>query len=182
MAYYALVYTASDVASFESATSTVKGPENYKLGSGNLYSTMAWMNLPELVIIITVAVGCYIFTVKNVVLTLFVLSIILQIVAFFVLNERTALLVVTMLSRSLVMALVSVFYIYASLLYPTENRSIGVGACVSMGRVGMLLGPFTFVTLFEQAYFYGIVFNIGMLLLGFIATALLPSRSTATLS
>jgi MFS family permease len=182
MAYYALVYTASDVASFENATSTVKGPENYKLGSGNLYSTMAWMNLPELVIIITVAVGCYIFTVKNVVLTLFVLSIILQIVAFFVLNERTALLVVTMLSRSLVMALVTVFYIFASLLYPTENRSIGVGACVSMGRVGMLLGPFTFVTLFEQAYFYGIVFNIGMLLLGFIATALLPSRSTATLS
>ena len=181
IAYYALIYTASDVASFKGPRKlqTVKGPENYKLSSGDLYSTMAWMNLPELVITITVAAGCYIFTVKNVVLTLFVLPIILQIVAFFVLNERTALLVVTMLSRSLVMTLVTVFYIYASLLYPTENRSIGVGACISMARVGMLLGPFIFVTLFEQAYFYGIVFNIGMLLLGLIATALLPSRSSA---
>ena len=54
---------------------------------------------------------------------------------------------------------------------------IGVGACVSMGRIGMLLGPFIFVTLFEQAYFYGIVFNIGILLLEFVAIILLPSRS-----
>ena len=143
---------------------------------------MAWMNLPELVIIITVAVGCCIFTVKNVVLTLFVLPMILQIVALFVLNQRTALLVVTMLSRSLLMASATLVVVYASLLYPTENRSIGVGACVSMGRVGVVLGPFIFVTLFEQTYFYGIVFNIGILqLLGFVAVILLPSRSSATL-
>jgi hypothetical protein len=140
------------------------------------------MNLLELVIIITVAVGCCIFTVKNVVLTLFVLPMILQIVALFVLNQRTALLVVTMLSRSLLMASATLVVVYASLLYPTENRSIGVGACVSMqGRVGVVLGPFIFVTLFEQAYFYGIVFNIGILLLGFVAVTLLPSRSSATL-
>ena len=181
LAYFAVIYTASDVASIGNSASTINELQNDKLGSssGDLYSTMAWMNLPELVIIITVAVGCCIFTVKNVVLTLFVLPIILQIVSFFVLNQRTALLVVTMLSRSLLMASATLVIVYASLLYPTENRSIGVGACVSMGRIGMLLGPFIFVTLFAEAYFYGIVFNIGILLLGFVAIILLPSRSSA---
>ena len=183
IAYYVLIYTASDVASSKNTTSTVNGHEQNNLGSssGDLYSTMAWMNLPELVIIITVAVGCYIFTVKNTLLALLLLTVTLQIVALFVLNQRTALLVVTMLSRSLVVSTIGVIFVYASLLYPTENRSIGVGACFSIGHVGMLLGPFIFETLFEQAYFYGIVSNIGIAVFVFIAIALLPSRSSATL-
>ena len=185
MTYYALVYTASNMAaaSRENCTSRIGGQENYKQGcsNGDLYSILAWMNLPEVVIKITVAVGCCIFTVKNIILTLLVLPTILQIVGFFVLNQRTALLVVTMLSRSLLSGSITMIYVYASLLYPTENRSIGVGACASIGHVGMAIGPLIFVTLFEQAYFYGIVLIIGMLLLGFIATALLPSRSSAIL-
>ena len=181
MAYYDLIYTASDVASFENAPTTINELKNdvSDSSSRDLYRIMAWMNLPELVIIILVAVGCYIFTVKSVFLTIVLLPIILQIIALFVLNQRTVLLIVTMLSRSLANISTTFVTVYASLLYPTENRSIGVGACVSMGRIGMLLGPFIFVTLFEQAYFYGIVFNIGILLLGFVAIILLPSRSSA---
>ena len=181
MAYYALIYTASDVASFENATTTINELKNDVLDSSSrdLYRIMAWMNLPELVLTISVAVGCYIFTVKSVFLTTVLLPIILQIIALFVLNQRTALLIVTMLSRSLAMSSTTLVIVYASLLYPTENRSIGVGACFSIGRIGMLLGPFIFVTLFAEAYFYGIVFNIGILLLGFVAIILLPSRSSA---
>jgi hypothetical protein len=181
MAYYDLIYTASDVASFENAPTTINELKNdvSDSSSRDLYRIMAWMNLPELVLIILVAVGCYIFTVKSVFLTIVLLPIILQIIALSVLNQRTALLIVTMLSRSFANISTTFVAVYASLLYPTENRSIGVGACVSMGRIGMLLGPFIFVTLFEQAYFYGIVFNIGILLLGFVAIILLPSRSSA---
>jgi MFS family permease len=181
MAYYDLIYTASDVASFENAPTTINELKNdvSDSSSRDLYRIMAWMNLPELVLIILVAVGCYIFTVKSVFLTIVLLPIILQIIALSVLNQRTALLIVTMLSRSFANISTTFVAVYASLLYPTENRSIGVGACVSMGRIGMLLGPFIFVTLFEQAYFYGIVFNIGTLLLGFVAIILLPSRSSA---
>ncbi|CAB3981139.1 synaptic vesicle 2-related -like [Paramuricea clavata] len=177
--YYALIYTASDVASFESATTNELEDDLLDSSSRDLYRIMAWMNLPELVLTISVAVGCYIFTVKSVFLTTVLLPIILQIIALFVLNQRTVLLIVTMLSRSLAMSCTTLVVIYASLLYPTENRSIGVGACFSIGRIGMLLGPFIFVTLFAEAYFYGIVFNIGILLLGFVAIILLPSRSGA---
>jgi MFS family permease len=183
LSYYALVFTASEAGSRKNTTSTIDSLGNDELGSSNdaLHSTMAWMNLPEMAILITAAIGCYFFTVKNIVLTLIFLPIITQIVALFVLKERSALLVVTMLSRSLVVTAVSVVVIYTSLLYPTANRSLGVGFCISIGHVGMVLGPFIFETLFAHAYSYGIVFNIGILLLGFIATTLLPSRSSATL-
>ncbi len=183
LSYYVLVFMASEVGSRQNTTSAIDSLGNDELGSSNdaLHSTMAWMNLPEMVMWITAAIGCYFFTVKNIVLTLILLPIIAQIVALFVLKERSALLVVAMLSRSLLAIAVTVVIIYTSLLYPTANRSLGVGFCISIGHVGMVLGPFIFETLFAHAYFYGIVFNIGILLLGFIATTLLPSRSSATL-
>jgi hypothetical protein len=96
-------------------------------------------------------------------------------------NHRTVLLVVTMLSRSLLAVDTALMIIYTSMLYPTANRGLGVGVCISVSRVGIVLGPFIFQTLFVQAYFYGIVLNIGILLLAFTSTALLPSRSSVTL-
>ena len=180
MDYYVLIYMASDVASSSNYTTTSKILENEELGvnaSGDLYSIMAWMNLAELVIIITVSACCYFITIKRVYLTIFLLSIILQIIALFVLNRRTVLLVVTMLSRSVGMSAVTLFLIYASLLYPTANRGIGVGACTCVSRMGMMLGPFIFETVLVETYFYGIVFNIAVLLMGFTAAMLLPSRS-----
>ena len=171
---------ASDVASGSNYTTTSKILENQELGvnaSGDLYSIMAWMNLAELVIIITVSACCYFITIKRIYLTTFLLSIILQIIALFVLNRRIVLLVVTMLSRSVGMSAVTLILIYASLLYPTANRGIGVGACTCVARMGMMLGPFIFETVLVEAYFYGIVFNIAVLLMGFTAAMLLPSRS-----
>ncbi|CAB3999318.1 synaptic vesicle 2-related -like [Paramuricea clavata] len=144
--YYVLMCTASDVVSRENTMSTINSHgEQDKLGTsskGNLYFTMTWMNIPELMIIITVAIGCYFFSVKNVALTLILLTAMLQIGVLFFPNQKTVLLVGTMLSRSLVVSTIAVVYVYASLLYPTENRSIAVGACVSMGRVAMVAGPF----------------------------------------
>ena len=179
MEYYVLVYMASDIASSSNHTTTSKNEELGMTWSGDLYSILAWMNLAELVIVIAVAASCYFITIKRVYLPTFLLSIILQIIALFVSNRRVALLVVTMLSRSLVMSATTLILIYASLLYPTANRGIGVGACAFVGRVGVLLGPFAFETVFFQAYFYCIVFNIAVLLMGFLATVLLPSRNAA---
>ncbi|XP_028402682.1 synaptic vesicle 2-related protein-like [Dendronephthya gigantea] len=182
--YYAFVFTASDMANVLNNANMTIGAKNTEIvyySSGYFYSIMAWMNLPELAILFITALGCHIFSVKYVVLALFALAIMLQIVALFLVSQRTALLIVTMLSRSLLMSETTALFIYASLLYPTENRGIGVGTCLSGGRMGTLVGPFIFETLFERAYHNGIVFSIGILLLGSIATALLPSHS-ATLS
>ena len=93
-------------------------------------------------------------------------------------NQRILLLVVAMLSRSFTSGTTLVM-IYASLLYPTANRGFGVGACLCVGRMGVLLGPFIFETVLSRAYFYATVFNIAVLLTGFSATVLLPSRSAA---
>lgn len=182
--YYSFVFAASDMASVVNNASVTIGSQNTKIvyySSGNLYSIMAWMSLPELTILFTTALGCHIFAVKYVVIVLLALVVMLQIVALFLVSERTALLIVTIMCRSLLMSETTALFIYASLLYPTENRGIGIGTCLSVGRMGTLLGPFIFETLFVRAYFNEIVFNIGILLLGSIATALLPSHS-ATLS
>ena len=179
MTYYSLVYSVSNVASENSTTAVIplEGAES----NDDLYSVMAWMNLPEMVIVISSAVCCYFVTVKRLLLVTLFLPFVLQIVSLFLVNHRTVLLVVTMLSRSLLAVDTALMIIYTSMLYPTANRGLGVGVCISVSRVGIVLGPFIFQTLFVQAYFYGIVLNIGILLLAFTSTALLPSRSSVTL-
>ena len=109
------------------------------------------------------------------------MTFLLQIIAAFVVNQRMALLTVTMLSRSFLVTNTASVALFASLVYPTENRSVGVRTCVCVGRMGTILGPFIFETFFAEKYFNGIVFNVVIISLTFIATVLLPSRS-ATLS
>jgi MFS family permease len=182
MAYYMLIFTASDVAfHYSENTSAINSSSDVNGAKDALYSTMAWMNLPELVMIITVALGCYIFAVERAVLALLLFAIILQTVASFVLKNKAVLLVLTMLSRSLVVSAVNVFYVYISLLYPTETRSIGVGVSFSTGHIGMIIGPFIFETIFDKDYYGGILSNIGVLVIGLISTALLPSHRSDTL-
>ena len=172
--YYVLVYMTSSLAS--SNNRTTKNEELVTTRSGDLDSIMAWMSLADLVIVIAVAVFCYFMTAKRVFLGTFLLSVMLQIIALVVLNQRILLLVVTMLSRGLTMSGTTLVMIYASLLYPTANRCFRVGACLCVGRMGMLLEPFIFETVLSQAYFYATVFNMAVLLTGFSATVLLPSR------
>ena len=179
--FYVLIFTASDISSSHNQTTFENLVKSNKQSSSDnaLHSAMAWMNLPAFAMMFTVAVGCYFFPVKDVLRALLISAILLQFVGFFVLNHRAALLIVTILCRSLLLATISVMIIYISLLYPTANRSLGVGFCVSVGHIGMVLGPFIFEAFFTPRYLYGIVFNIGILFLGLIATVLLPSRSSA---
>ena len=157
MLNYDIIYTASD-------------SQNRKTVSSHMYTILAWMNLPEFVMVITAAFNCYVFAVRKVLLTV-VLSLLLSLViALFVVSHRTPLLIFTMLSRSLVATDKYLLVQLVSLLYPTEIRSIGTGTCVSVGRIGIILGPFIFETWFAKNYFYGIVFNIAILSASFIAT------------
>ncbi|XP_028396874.1 putative transporter SVOPL [Dendronephthya gigantea] len=181
LSYYDLVYTASDVASSCNGTSLTTSLHDDALESGHLYSVMAWMNLPEFVIVIAAALSCYVFTVKRVLLTVILLPTLSLIISLFFVTQRMPLLIVTMLSRSLLMTDATLIVLFTSLIYPTENRSIGAGTCFSVGRIGTLLGPFIFETLYAKAYFKGIVFNITILAVAFVATVLLPSHG-ATLS
>ena len=179
MTYYSLVYSVSDVAS-KNSTTTIITPESEK-SNGDLYYLMTWMNLPEIALTIATGIACYYFTVKRVLLIAIFLPMVLQIVALFILDQRIIFFVVTMLSRSLTMIDTTLILIFGSLLYPTANRSLGVGFCISFSRIGMLIGPFIFEILFVQAFSYGILLNIGILFLAFTSTALLPSRSSDTL-
>ncbi|XP_028396766.1 synaptic vesicle 2-related protein-like [Dendronephthya gigantea] len=173
MTYYDLIYTASDVADRQNLTSSTNG-----LQSANMHSIMTWMNLPEITIVMMAGLSCYVFTVKIIVLFVTFLAILSQIIALFVVNQEMPLFIVTMLSRSFLATNTAPVALFASLVYPTENRSIGVGICVCVGRMGTILGPFIFETFFAQEYFNGIIFNLAILSVTFIATVLLPSQSS----
>ena len=179
--YYDLVYTVSDVASSQNYSSSTTGLQNEKTESRHMYSVMTWMNLPECMIILTAGLSCYVFSVKRVLLTVILLPTLLLMIALFFVNQRMPLLIVTMLSRSLLVTIVTLTVFFVSLVYPTENRSIGLGTCFSVGRIGTLLGPFIFEAFFAEAYFKGIILNIAILSVAFVAIVLLPSRG-ATLS
>ena len=180
LSYYDLVYTVSDVASSHNYTSSTTGLQYETIESRHMYSVMTWMNLPECVIIITAGLSCYVFTVKKVLLTVILLPTLLLMIALFFVNQRMPLLIVTMLSRSLLMTGTTLIVLFAALVYPAENRSIGVGTCFSFGRIGTILGPFIFEALFAEAYLRGIILNL-TISVAFVATVLLPSHG-ATLS
>ncbi|XP_028396765.1 synaptic vesicle 2-related protein-like [Dendronephthya gigantea] len=177
MMYDGLIYTASDVAGSKKFTSSTNDTRN----RDKMYSIMIWMNLPEILIVCITGLSCYVFRVKVLTLIIIVLAILSQIIALFVVNHGMPLLIVTMLSRSFLVTNATLMPLFASLVYPTENRGIGVGTCVCVGNIGTILGPFIFETFFAQEYFNGIVFNVAILSVTFIATVLLPSPS-ATLS
>ncbi|XP_028396761.1 synaptic vesicle 2-related protein-like [Dendronephthya gigantea] len=175
--YDGLIYTASAVASSKIFTSSRNGTHN----RDKMYSIMTWMNLPEIVIVFITGLSCYVFRVKTLTLIIIVLAILSQIIALFVVNHGMPLLIVTMLSRGFLATNTCLMPLFASLVYPTENRGIGVGTCVCVGSIGTILGPFIFETFFAQKYCNGIVFNLVILSVTIVATVLLPSQS-ATLS
>ena len=175
LSLYDLIYTASDVAGSQNYSSTTTGLQNKEAESSHMYAIMTLMNLPEIVLIIAAALTCYVFTVKRVLLTAMLLTLLSQIIALFFVNQRIPLLIVSMISRSLLTTDVSLLIVFVSLVCPTEIRSIGTGTCVSAGRIGIILGPFIFETCFAKNYFYGTVFNVAILFVSLIATILLPT-------
>ncbi|XP_028414340.1 synaptic vesicle 2-related protein-like [Dendronephthya gigantea] len=177
MMYDGLIYTASDVAGSKKFTSSKTGTRN----RDKMYSIMTWMNLPEIMIVFITGLSCYVFKIKILTLIIIVLALLSQIIALFVVNHRMPLLIATMLSRGFLVTNTCLMPLYTSLVYPTENRSIGVGVCACVGSIGTILGPFIFETFFAQKYLNGIVFNLVILSVTIIATVLLPSQS-ATLS
>ena len=181
LSHYDLIYTASDVAGSQNFSSTTTGVQNKETAIRHMYAIMAWMNLPEFVIIITAALCCNVFNSKTVLSTVTFLTLVSQAIALVVVNQRVPLLMVTMISRSLLLSDISLLVTCVSRVYPTEIRGVGTSACVFVGRIGVLLGPFIFETWFAKEYFYGTVFNIAILSVSFLATVLLPSQS-ATLS
>ncbi|XP_028396648.1 synaptic vesicle 2-related protein-like [Dendronephthya gigantea] len=177
LSHYDLIYTTSDVAGSQNYTPLTTGLRNKKMASRYMYSIMAWMNLPEFVIIFTAGLVCYLFTVKRILLTVMLLTLVSQAIALFLVNQRIPLLMVTMISRSLLATDTTLLLLFVSLVYPPEIRSIGAGTCASAGRIGIILGPFIFETWFAKEYFYGIVFNVVILSVALIATVLLPLHS-----
>ena len=176
LSQYDLIYTTSDVAGSQNYSSTTIDPQNKELVIRHMYAIMTWMNLPEFVIIITTALSCYVFTGKRVLLTVMSLTLVSQVIALFLVDQRISLLVVTMISRSLLASGIALLLVFASSAYPTEIRSIGAGICTSVGRIGLLLGPFIFETWFAKEYFYGIVFNAAISSVSIMAVVLLPSQ------
>ena len=66
--------------------------------------------------------------------------------------------------------------IYISEVYPTAIRGIGMGISFSVGRTGMIVGPFIAQTLFQKTYFIGALVNFCSLVLALVAIACLPFR------
>ncbi|XP_028417043.1 putative transporter SVOPL [Dendronephthya gigantea] len=148
------IYTASDVAGSSSS-----GLKNEELLIRHRYTIMVWMTLPGIGLIIAAALCCKVFDARIVLLIITLLTLVSQIIALFVANLSIPLLIVTMISRDLMLSDIALLTTCVSRVYPTEIRSLGTSACVFAGRIGLIFGPFIFETWFSKDHFYGTVFT-----------------------
>lgn len=172
LSYYFSVYSATEIASENSELAW-----NLEKRTDNSYTLLAWMSLPELFLILLAALACHYFNIKTLLILFSFAAVVLQTILLVIEFDHIVLLIFVTLVRSCMMCLTTLIFIYTSDIYPTTCRGIGTGIAYSIGRIGMIVGPFISQTVFQKAYYIGILVNAGSLVFVLIAVVFLPSRS-----
>lgn len=58
------------------------------------------------------------------------------------LNSRTMLTLILFLARGVIAGLFQAAYVYTPEVYPTSLRSVGVGGCSALARLGAMATPY----------------------------------------
>lgn len=92
----------------------------------------------------------------------------------FICTDRNVLLVFIFMVRGLSLGVFQGFFVYAPEVYPTIVRSIGLGCCSTMARVGAALTPYIAQVLIRVSFSLSVGVYIALCLMSFVATLLLP--------
>jgi len=92
----------------------------------------------------------------------------------FICADRTLMLVFIFMVRGLSLGVFQGFFVYAPEVYPTIVRSIGLGCCSTMARIGAMLTPYIAQVLVRVSFNFSLGVYIVMSLMALVATLLLP--------
>jgi MFS family permease len=75
----------------------------------------------------------------------------------FVCANRIVLIVFIFVCRGLISGVYQVLFVYTPEVYPTKIRALGLGMCVTAGRIGAITSPFIAQVLFQASDIAGII-------------------------
>lgn len=92
----------------------------------------------------------------------------------FICTDRNILLVFIFMVRGLSLGVFQGFFVYVPEVYPTVVRSVGLGCCSTMSRVGAMVTPYIAQVLLRVSFNLSVGVYMALTLLAFVATLLLP--------
>ena len=174
LSYYFIIFSTTELATNKISLNS----EQTELKTTNYYFTLAWICLPEIFLILFTTFGSHFFGIKTLMFVNTMIAALLQAIVLLVgFNYKTTAVILLALSRGCMASQLTLTLIYISEVYPTAIRGIGMGISFSVGRTGMIVGPFIAQTLFQKTYFIGALVNFCSLVLALVAIACLPFRS-----
>lgn len=89
-------------------------------------------------------------------------------------KNRVLLTIALFFARGIIAGVFQAIYVYTPEVYPTPLRSIGVGTCSAMARLGAMITPYIAQVLLKSSFNTSIIIYITAALLAAIASSLLP--------
>ncbi|XP_026814510.1 synaptic vesicle 2-related protein isoform X1 [Rhopalosiphum maidis] len=89
-------------------------------------------------------------------------------------KNRVLLTFTLFLARGIIAGVFQAIYVYTPEVYPTPLRSIGVGTCSAMARLGAMVTPYVAQVLLKSSFNISIIIYITAALLAALASLLLP--------
>ena len=174
LSYYFIIFSTTELATNKISLNS----EQTELKTTNYYFTLAWICLPEIFLILFTTFGSHFFGIKTLMLVNTMIAALLQAIVLLVgFNYKTTAVILLGLSRGFMESQITLTLIYTSEVYPTAIRGVGMGISFSVGRTGLIVGPFIAQTLFQNTHFIGALVNFCSLVLALVAIACLPFRS-----
>lgn len=93
---------------------------------------------------------------------------------FFNFFRRVFLTLILFLGRGVIAGLFQAAYVYTPEVYPTNLRSIGVGGCSSLARLGAMCTPYVAQVLFQASVGQAVAVYSAFALLASVACIFLP--------
>ncbi|EFX74666.1 hypothetical protein DAPPUDRAFT_199755 [Daphnia pulex] len=139
------------------------------------YTDLLWTTLAEFPgIVVTLVVIEFLGRKKTMALEFFVFSLSVFLIMVVCISNRAMLTVMLFVARGIISGVFQAAYVYTPEVYPTYLRSVGIGVCSGMARLGAMITPFVAQVLVQESLNVAIGLYGSVSLLAMVASLLLP--------
>ncbi|KAL1129933.1 hypothetical protein AAG570_012877 [Ranatra chinensis] len=138
------------------------------------YMDLLWTTLAEFPGIFATIIVIEKFGRKRTMAVQFVIFAICVSFLFICTKNRTFLTITLFMARGIIAGVFQAAYVYTPEVYPTALRSVGVGTCSAMARLGAMVTPYIAQVLLQSSLALALVVYGSAALLSAIACSLLP--------
>ncbi|KZS14128.1 Synaptic vesicle 2-related protein [Daphnia magna] len=139
------------------------------------YTDLLWTTLAEFPgIVVTLVVIEFLGRKKTMALEFFIFSLTVFLIMIVCISNRSMLTFMLFLARGIISGVFQAAYVYTPEVYPTYLRSVGIGVCSGMARLGAMVTPFVAQVLVQDSLNVAIGLYGSVSLLAMVASLCLP--------